>query len=113
MRDAPFKILVPRLQVSFYYRLQTVRRLQLNDALRDTVRRLDVQAIDHDLGTLVGSEALQRVASLGLRGELVFPVPLVLCENPFLLGYYRLLLGFSQKEFYNKEPFGTFKCLED
>ncbi len=30
----------------------------------------------------------------------MFPVPLVLTANPRLLGYYRLLYGYSQKEFY-------------
>jgi hypothetical protein len=48
-----------------------------------------------------------------LRGELVFPTPTVLLANPRLLGYYRLLLGFSQKIFYSSE-FGltSFKGLE-
>ena len=46
------------------------------------------------------SESLASLASNGLRGELVFPVPLILEANPRLLGYYRLLYGFSQKEFY-------------
>jgi hypothetical protein len=40
-------------------------------------------------------------------------VPAILAANPFLLGYYRLLYGMSQKEFYNKGPFGRFKTLED
>ncbi len=34
-------------------------------------------------------------------------------RNPFLLGYYRLLLGLSQKEFYSKGPFGRFKGFEE
>jgi hypothetical protein len=43
------------------------------------------------------------LASHGLRGELMFSVPLLLTENPRLLGYYRLLYGYSQKEFYTTE----------
>ena len=51
------------------------------------------------------------VAQRGLRGELVFPVPYLLVSKPMLLAYYRLLLGFSQKEFY-RGPFGRFKKME-
>jgi hypothetical protein len=35
-----------------------------------------------------------------LRGEVFFPAPCLLRRDPSLLGYYRLLCGFSQKEFY-------------
>ena len=53
------------------------------------------------------------LAGYGLRGELVFPVPLVLAANPRLLGYYRLLYGFSQKQFYATDTgTGTFKSME-
>jgi uncharacterized membrane protein YiaA len=53
------------------------------------------------------------LAKHGLRGELVYPVPYLFANNPFLLGYYRLLLGFSQKEFYST-AFGVsiFKTME-
>lgn len=53
------------------------------------------------------------IASFGLRGEVFIPVPCVLRANPYLLGYYRLLLGLSQKETYNKGPFGRFKAMEE
>lgn len=56
---------------------------------------------------------MRKVASFGLRGEVLFAVPCVLAANPCLLGYCRLLLGLSQKEFYGKGPFGRFKRLED
>lgn len=48
-----------------------------------------------------------------MRGELVFVVPCLLKHNPRLLGYYRLLLGFSQKEFFNKGRLGRFKGMEE
>lgn len=47
-----------------------------------------------------------------MRGEVFFPVPYLLRRNPFLLGYYRLLFGFSQKAFYEQGPFSAFKALE-
>lgn len=55
------------------------------------------------------------MAQYGLRGELLFAVPVVLRQNPHLLGYYRLLMGYSQKEFYgNDKGFGAgpFKGME-
>lgn len=44
----------------------------------------------------------------------MFPVPTILKENPRLIGYYRLLYGFSQKEFYTPATgFGRFKRMEE
>jgi hypothetical protein len=41
-------------------------------------------------------------------------VSYVVEHNPRLVGYYRLLLGFSQKQFYGKEcGFGIFRSMED
>src|SRR5690606_1883988 len=74
---------------------------------------VDIAALDRDLSQFVPAASLNAVARHGLRGELVFPVPLLLTENPHLLGYYRMLLGFSQKEFYTKH-FGAsrFRSME-
>ena len=108
-----FPIIQPNLQISFYFRLQIVRDLYLQDALKKTVKKLDIKKIDNELTNYVSPDKLRHVAAFGLRGEVFFPVPCMLEENPFLLGYYRLLFGLSQKEFYNKGPFGRFKRLED
>lgn len=43
---------------------------------------------------------------------MLFPVPCLLRANPKLLGYYRLLLGFSQKEFYNKSKLARLEIME-
>lgn len=106
-------VLEPDLQVSFYYRLQSIRQLYLHEALRDTVQNVTVKEIDQELAQHVGESALRKTASFGLRGEVVFAVPCLLRANPYLLGYYRLLLGLSQKEFYSKGPFGSFKRMEE
>jgi hypothetical protein len=71
----------------------------LQPALLDTVATLDLRQIDEELHSLVASEYLSRVAGYGLRGEIVFAVPCIILQKPTLLGYYRLLLGFSQKDF--------------
>lgn len=65
-----------------------------------------VSAIDEELRNLVPSDALNHVARLGLRGERVFPVPVVLEHAPPLIGYYRMLLGLSKKEFGDRGKLG-------
>ncbi|MFA7568055.1 MAG: XcyI family restriction endonuclease [Alkalispirochaeta sp.] len=102
----------PDLQISFYYRLKAIRDVYLSDALRMAVAEIPIAAIDSELSRLVPEDALRRVASFGIRGEVVFPVPSILTHSPRLLGYYRLLYGVSQKEFYSKGPFGPFKRME-
>ena len=109
----PLPVLLPKLQVTFFHRLQLVRKSYLREALSETVRRLRTQDIDAELAQYVRADALAKLASFSLRGEAVFPVPVILKANPFLLGYYRLLFGLSQKEAYNKGPFGRFKRLEE
>jgi hypothetical protein len=101
------------LQVGFYYRLKSIKDLYFHEALSKTIRNIKISDIDYELNQLVPEEALQKLASVSLRGETVFPIPLLLRENPFLIGYYRLLLGLSQKEFYSKGPFGVFKSMEE
>ncbi|PJK36953.1 XcyI family restriction endonuclease [Pseudomonas sp. S10E 269] len=91
---------LPELQVSFASKLKEFRELWLQNALLDTIGQLEVSNIDVELSKFVSNENLKKLASKGLRGELVFAVPAVLRANPRLLGYYRLLLGYSQKEFY-------------
>jgi hypothetical protein len=108
-----FPVLKPDPQVSFYYRLLALEELYLHDASSRTVAEIRIELLDHELARYVSVEHLSRVASFGLRGEVFFPVPCLIRSEPYLLGYYRLLLGFSQKEFYNKGPFGRFKRLEE
>lgn len=105
--------LEPELQVAFYFRLKTIRDVYLTDALRRTVAKLPTKTIDRELQQLVSADALRKVATYGIRGEVFFPTPSVLRHDPRLLGYYRLLYGLSQKEFYGKGPFGRFKRLEE
>ncbi len=71
-----------------------------------------ISVLDRQLAEYVKPDSLRQAASLGFRGEVFFPVPCALEQNPFLLGYYRLLLGLSQKELYKKGAFDQFKYLE-
>ena len=105
---------LPDLQIAFLSRLSELRDVLLLDALLRVVGESDLDVINAELSRLVANTSLRRVAAWGLRGELVFPIPCLLRASPFLLGYYRLLLGFSQKQFYGREHgFGPFKAMED
>lgn len=105
-------VLTPTLQIGFYERLKEAKKTHLLPALLDHVGTLDIGELDRELLTYVGSVRLAFIARKGLRGELLFPVPYLLLAKPNLLGYYRLLLGFSQKEFY-KGVFARFQLLEN
>jgi hypothetical protein len=94
-------------------RLDAFRRLFLQQALAQTIGGLELPAINGQLDAFAPPADLKKLASRGVRGEFVFAVPCILLANPRLLGYYRLLLGFSQKELYNKSKLGRFKCLEE
>ena len=104
----------PELQIDFSRSLKTIRSQLLQQALLSTVRYSSLQEIDAQLREYVSEEDLKRLAAHGLRGELLFPVPCLLRANPRLLGYYRLLLGFSQKAFYDSSGrAGLFKSMEE
>lgn len=104
----------PDLQIEFGVKLSEARREYLLDALSRTIARMDVSQVDHELGESVPKSELAALASRGLRGELLFAMPSVLVSNPKLLGYYRLLLGYSQKAFYQgKCGTSVFKPMEE
>lgn len=93
----------PELQIDFAIVLERIRQVYLQDALTTTVASLDIAKLDRELARFVPKAGLAILAQHGLRGELVFPVPLVLRANPHLLGYYRLLYGYSQKQFFTAQ----------
>ena len=109
-----FNIPAPELQIEFSLALAEIRRLYLQEALSDTVKNLHIVSLDQQLGALVPTKALSMLAAHGLRAELIFPVPMLFEANPHLLGYYRLLYGYSQKAFYTTATgVGSFKGMEE
>ncbi len=109
------KFPTPQLQANFAFTLKHFRTTYLQNALFETIKSMRITEIDKQLAQYVFEEDLALMARYGLRGELLFAVPAVLEYNPYLLGYYRLLMGYSQKEFYGKDKgFGTgpFKSME-
>ncbi len=92
--------------IDLYEALVAARRLQLQPALGRAVSEVGVPPIDDELKELVPADALNHVARLGLRGERVFPVPSILKHAPPLIGYYRMLLGISKKDFSQSNKLG-------
>jgi hypothetical protein len=93
--------------------LEAFRKLYLQQALSNAIAAADLRAINAELDRLAPAEDLKALASRGIRGEFLFALPSLLKMKPNLLGYYRLLLGYSQKEFYTKAKLGRFKCMEE
>ena len=91
----PISIPAPQLQIDFAFALEQIRGRYLQHALSEAIGKLDIKAIDAELARFVPSASLTKLATRGLRGELMFAVPTLLSSGPRLLGYYRLLLGFS------------------
>ncbi|MDQ3707486.1 MAG: XcyI family restriction endonuclease [Chloroflexota bacterium] len=99
--------------IGLYQALLEARRLQLHPALNATVSAVGVARLNQELERLVPADALDHVASLGLRGERVFPVPALIEHAPPLIGYYRMLLGLSWlKDFTNKYGYGAWAKAE-
>jgi len=107
-----FPVLIPRLQVDFSARLAVAEANVLLPALLKQVSLTPVPTIDQELHRLAPTALLQVLRAKGVAGELVFAVPCLLTGKPSLLGYYRLLLGFSQKEFYKAQHYSLFCRLE-
>src|SRR5687767_13027015 len=88
-----------KLQATVATALDAFRRLYLQQALSQTIKEIDLTKLNLELDAFAPKNDLRQLASVSVRREFLFPVPCLLTSNPRLLGYYRLLLGFSQKEF--------------
>lgn len=94
------KALNPSRQVIFHQMLVAARKSVLMDALSDALGQIDPTITKKQILTYVPATIQKILAEAGVRDEHVFPLPAVLEKQPTLVGYYRLLLGVSQKRFY-------------
>jgi hypothetical protein len=107
------KPLSPSLQVVFHQMLVAARKTVLIDGLSETLGELDPTLTKKQILAYVPADAQKILASAGIRDEYVFPLPCVLEKKPTLVGYYRLMLGISQKRFYRKgTDMGPSKSME-
>jgi hypothetical protein len=107
----PQQPLSSSMAIDLYQALMDARQLYLHPALNRAVYDVGVAVIDSELQQLVPGKALNQLARLGLRGERAFPVPSIIMHTPSLIGYYRMLLGFSRKEF-GKQGYSTWVAAE-
>lgn len=98
-------------QLAFALRLGHISERQLGVALAQAIGDLQIPELDRQYARLLSNDRLARLAQFGLRAETFFPCVAVLTKQPYLLAYYRLLYGFSQKSFYRE--FGAFKAMEE
>ncbi len=93
-------LLSPSRQVIFHQMLVAARKTALIDALSEALAQTDPNLLKKQIAKYVPADVQKILAASGIRDEHVFPVPALLEEKPTLVGYYRLLLGISQKRFY-------------
>jgi hypothetical protein len=106
-----FPVHTAEFQIGFWAFLEQIRNRHLSQALSSAVATLGIAEVERELAKFADPQSLTILATSGLRGETFLPVPAVLTARPELLGYYRLLYGISQKEFY-KRGFAAFKSME-
>ena len=103
----------PVLQLGFATLLDASRDRVLTAALREAVGQVDIGELDGELSAFVPAMARSTLAKAGVRAETFFPVPMLLRAKPALLAYYRLLFGYSQKQFYKAgRGMGLFRLME-
>ena len=93
----------PSRQIAFHQLLVAARKTWLTDALSIALEAVDTSAMRRELDKLVPADVQKILSRSGIRDEYVFPSPSVLEAAPTMLGYYRLLLGASQKAFYGSD----------
>ena len=100
-------------QLAFHQLLVAARTTWLVDALNEALASVDPRIVKAQTLEYAPTDALKLLAAANVRDEQVFPTPIVLETKPTLVGYYRLLLGSSQKAFYRSETgLGLFKAME-
>ncbi|BAD39318.1 XcyI family restriction endonuclease [Symbiobacterium thermophilum] len=110
---SPLVLPDPAGAIEFGASLDALRQLFLVQALLATVKTLDLNVLNAELAQYVPAHRLQEMAGVGLRAEIVYPVPCLIEANPRLIAYYRLLLGYSAKRLYRmNSPLGPFETLE-
>lgn len=92
----------PAKQTFMFGSLIEARDTVLHGALLETLRTIDPTVIASELALYAPASARAILATAGIRDETVFAVPSVITAKPTLIGYYRLLYGVSQKQFYTR-----------
>lgn len=94
--------------------LAHVRKTGLHKVVRDAVKTIDSKVFRDETVAYAPARGLAALQGTNVRDEEVFATPSVLCAAPGALAYYRLLLGISQKRFYQRTTgLNVFKAMEE
>ena len=86
----------------------------IGDALKGTVEKIDPKELHSEIVEYVPEDCMKILQSSGIRDENFFALPCILKKNPKMLGYYRLLMGISEKQFYSSATgLSQFNCMEE
>jgi hypothetical protein len=107
------KVPYPDKQIAFHQLLAAARKTVLRGSLSEALGKARPDMVRRELDRHAPAAARRVLAKAGIRDEYVFATPEVLRLRPTTLGYYRLLLGVSQKGFYRSElGLSRFKSME-
>src|ERR1022692_4683409 len=110
---SPFALPPPVRQLYVHSMLITAREMVLHEVLLKALAEVDPDVLSAEVRRYGPKAARQILQAAGIRDELVFATPSVIKQRPSALGYYRLLLGISQKIFYTTATGAApFKILE-
>lgn len=94
--------------------LTRLRKTVLSQALKQVLEDVDPKTLRKQMTRFAPAAGLKRLQGTGVRDEEVFAVPCVLRKAPTLMGYYRLLVGTSQKQFYKTATgLNIFRSMEE
>jgi XcyI restriction endonuclease len=94
--------------------LHEARDKWLPGAVQDAVALVDPETIASEIAVTVPHEGRIATQALNVRDEMVFALPCTLRASPRLLGYFRLFIGVSQKQFYQSVTgWSQLKSLEE
>lgn len=93
--------------------LHEYRDRMLGENLKIAVATIDPDILQSEIAKFVNKDCRMILQRLSVREETMFALPCVLNSNPTLLGYYRLLMGISEKQFYTSSTgLSIFKPME-
>jgi hypothetical protein len=101
-------------QASFHPLLVAARKTKLASAVSEAAAECDTSAFRSDISTYGDDHVLKIAAAAGIRDEHIVATPCILRKRPSVLGYYRLFVGLSKKQFYHgKTGFGLLEVMEE
>lgn len=99
-----FNIPSTNKQLFFIGVLNEARSNMLHEAITAACIKIKPDTLRLEMVEYVPPVGLKALQGSGIRDEEVYVIPSVLKEMPQALGYYRILLGISQKQFYSSKP---------